>query len=787
MINEKVIKSLEFDKVRDKITQYCVLYPSKAKIREIMPENEYSLSRFSLSKTDEAFKMLYKSGVSGIEFYDDITGIPEKAKLGATLSMGELLRIARFLKSARILYSSVTSVSDDISSILKSQGSAIYFDQYLEKEIFDKILSEDTISDNASEKLASLRRTIKRLNEQVREKLMSYIRDGNNKYLQENIITMRGNRYVLPVKSEYKSQVGGFVHDQSSTGSTVFIEPAAMLELNNSIRTAQIEEQQEIERILSELSQKVGLISSRIESTEKIIIDFDITYAKAIYAYKTHSVMPILKGDGKIEIIKGRHPLIDPKTVVPVSLSFGEKYNYLLITGPNTGGKTVTLKMTGLFSVMAMCGMFVPAVEGTTVSYFDNVFCDVGDDQSIEQNLSTFSSHIKNIVFITENADEKSLVLIDEIGAGTDPDEGSALARAVIEFLLNKNSKGIITTHYSMLKEYAYTDKKIMNASMEFDAETFAPLYKINIGMPGSSNAIEISKMLGLDGALTKRAYELLGDNKISFEKVLHEAENARQNAEKIKIDLEKIKAEESEKLDEINREKKRLENEREKFTSNAKAESRRIINEKLEEADEIIDEIKVLFDKAELDSGDLIKARTLRNRLEDKKYSIDDADVTIVNYRPVDVNSLKEGDSVYYKPMDSICKVNSVNVKKGECEIFVGSLRLKVKLKDLFFVSSEKQKPKTTVALKRETFVKPITEINVIGKDTMEALIEVEQFIDQAIINNLEEVKIIHGKGLKILSAAIHDYLRRNKRVESYRFGKYGEGEHGVTFVKLK
>lgn len=784
MITQRVCKALEFDKVLKLASEYCVLYESKSKMQNYVPGGDFSDSRFMLDKTSEAYDLLYNHGASSIEFYDDTGDIPDRVKKGATLSMGELLRVARLLKSGRILYTSVMDSKAE-APYIKQEVSGVYVDLYLENEIREKILSEDTMSDNASEKLAALRKNIKRLNEQIREKLLSFIRNGNNKYLQENIITMRGDRYVLPVKSEYRNQIGGFIHDQSSTGSTVFIEPAAVLELNNALKTANLEEQLEVERILSELSQKVGVISDKLSMNIDIITDVDGYYARAIYAYKTRSVRPEFNRSGKMNIINGRHPLIDKDKVVPVSLSFGDKYNYLLITGPNTGGKTVTLKLTGLFSLMTMSGFFVTASEGTEISYFDNIFCDVGDEQSIEQNLSTFSSHIRNIIEITENVDCSSLCLIDEIGAGTDPEEGSAIARAVIENLLDKGSFGIITTHYSALKEYAYSDGRILNASMEFDSKTFAPLYKINLGIPGSSNAIEISSMLGLDKNIIDRAFSLLKGEKVSFENVLKEAEKSRREADEIKDELEKIKREETEKLNEIDVERAKLNSEKEKFFQKAKSESRRIVNEKLEEADEIIDEIKVLFDKAELDSGDLIRARTLRNKLEDKKYSLDDVEEKIVNYEPVKIETLKAGDKVYYKPMESLCEISTVNVKKGECEVFMGAVRMKVKAKDLFFVS-HKTVPKTSVALKREA-VKPITEINVIGESVMEAIPEVEQFIDQAVINNLEEIKIIHGKGLKILSTAIHDYLKRNKNVESYRFGKYGEGERGVTFVKLK
>lgn len=784
-MDEKVLRTLEFDKVKNKIAEYCVLYSSKDEMNALVPFTEYKSAKNELNKTKEAFELLYTDGVSGVEFYDDLGDSLNRAAKGATLSMGELLKAARLLKSSSVLYSSVTGAKSQ-SEILKSEVSGVYVDAYLENEIRSKILSDDTMSDNASEKLAFLRKKVKSLNEQIREKLLSYIRNGNNKYLQENIITVRGDRYVLPVKSECRGQVSGFIHDQSSTGSTVFIEPTAVFELNNALKTAVFEEQAEVERILADLSQKVGVIAPRLIVNDEIIKNFDVYYAKAIYAYKNKCVEPQLNADGIIDIKEGRHPLIDAKKVVPVSVSLGEKYNYLLVTGPNTGGKTVTLKLTGLFTLMAASGMFIPAAVGSKLSVFENVFCDVGDEQSIEQSLSTFSSHMKNLIKITENIDENSLVLIDEIGAGTDPDEGSALARAVIEKLVAANSKGIITTHYSALKEYAYTEKKLENASMEFNAETFAPLYRLNIGLPGTSNAIEISKMLGLDESITSRAFDLLGTEKVGFENVLKEAEKTRRECEESKIEIDALKQKERDVLAEIEKERARLNEEKEKFYAKAKSESRKIVNEKLEEADEIINEIKVLFDKEELTSGDLIKARTLRNKLENKKYDSEDSEENIVNYVPVDPEKLKPGDKVYYKGVQGVCTVHSVSAKKGECEIFMGAIRTKVPVKDLFFVSKGVKTPKTTVSLKREA-VMPQTEVNVIGMNVPDALEEVSRFLDASILNNMEEVKIVHGKGMKILSSAIHDYLKKNKQVVSYRFGKYGEGEHGVTFVKLK
>ncbi|MBR1867606.1 MAG: endonuclease MutS2, partial [Clostridia bacterium] len=581
MVTDKVLRSLEFDKVKNKISEYCALKKTREILVGLRPESDFLSAKRRLDMTREGIKLLYDCGVGGVSAYDDLGDILIKAPKGACLSMGELLKVARLLKSGRLLSESAMRSAEENAPILREIINRIFVDEYLEREITTKILSEEAMSDNASERLFSIRKSIKRINEQIREKLASFLKDGSGKYLQENIITMRRDRYVLPVKSEFKNQISGFVHDQSSTGSTVFIEPTAVLELNNSLRTATIEEQDEIDRILSDLSVKVGAISENLRNNEDRLCEIDLVFSKAVYAYKTRSVEPKFNANGIVEVIKGRHPLIDAKKVVPLDLKFGDGYRYLLITGPNTGGKTVTLKMIGLFSVMAASGIFIPAAEGTTLSFFDKIFCDVGDEQSIEQNLSTFSSHIKNIVEITESVDGKSLVLIDEIGAGTDPEEGGAIARAVIEYLIKAGSFGIITTHYSSLKEFAYGQSEIKNACMEFDPETFAPLYKISVGIPGSSNAIEISKTLGLDRELINRAYSLLGEDKISFEKVLREAELSRYKATETERKLSELKIEEEKVLKEIDEEKKRLERERDKFYTKAKAESRRIVNEK--------------------------------------------------------------------------------------------------------------------------------------------------------------------------------------------------------------
>ena len=788
MIENRVLGVLEYDKILRFCAENAVLDSSKQTLIEQKPTNDLSTAEFLLKKTSEAFKLLYTYGVSGIPFFDEITDELDRSARGSTLSPAELLRVARLLCSSRIVYDSIAEVTDDDITALRAVSESIFFDRYLESEIKEKILSDDAISDNASEKLAAIRRKIKRLNEQIREKLVYYVK-SQSKYLQDGIVTMRGDRYVVPVKSEFKGQIKGLIHDQSASGSTLFVEPVEVLEMNNDLKTAAIEEKIEIEKILSELTQKVGVIADRLKNNVSCLTEIDCSYAKAIYAYKTHSQMPILNENGYINVVGGKHPLIDENKVVPVSLTFGSGYNYLLITGPNTGGKTVTMKLAGLFTLMASSGFYIPTKEPSNISVFDKIFCDIGDEQSIEQSLSTFSSHMKNVIDVTNNVDNRSLVLLDEIGAGTDPEEGSAIARSILQYLVEKGSYGIITTHYSALKEYAFSEKRIMNASMDFDENTFAPLYRLNIGIAGSSNAIKIAERLGLNSDLIASAKELLSENKIAFEKVIEEAQKSRKAAEKQVEEYEAINKEKKFELDALLSERAKFDKEREKFFLNAKIESRRIINESLEEADEYINQIKEIFDKEELNGGDLIKARTLRNKLEEQKYKLEAESEVNFSDKPFDCSKIKVGDRVFVNSMNANGIVVVVNKKKQTCEINVGEIRVSVKFSDIYEPRKEKKDKKSTVSVRidRANFTAPETQINVIGKNTDEALKDVEEFLDRAVVNNLSEVKIIHGVGLKILSKAIHEFLRKDPRVSEFRFGKYGEGEHGVTFVTLK
>ncbi len=786
MIDYKVISTLEFDKICEQISDYAVLSTSKKFILSEGVNCDYTSAKFLLDKTKEAYD-LYIQGVKGVVYFDEINDELSLAKKLSTLAPGSLLKVAKLLRSSRVTHSEIIEFSEN-KPILYDVACRIFFDNYLENDIFSKIVSEDEVSDRASEKLYSIRQSIKHINERIREKLQGYMRSGANKYLQDNVVSMRNGRYVVPVKSEHVGSVKGFIHDRSASGSTFFIEPQEVLDLNNELRREMLAETIEIERILSELTEKVGAVSDSLEENIIYLTDIDVAFAKAEYSYKHKCVYPKLNANGIIDIKQGRHPLIDPQNVVPISISLGDGYNYVLISGPNTGGKTVTLKLVGLFVLMATSGVFIPASEDSKISVFEKVFCNIGDEQSIENSLSTFSSHIKNINQIIERANDKSLVLIDEIGAGTDPEEGACLAQAFLETLINIGSFGIVTTHYSSLKEFAYAFDKIQNASMDFDTETFKPLYKLNIGSPGNSNAIEISRRLGVSESVISRAKSLLSSEKVALDKILTEAEKSRIETEKIKEEISKIKAEETEIYENLLKDREKFDKERENFLLKAKSEARKIVNDRLETAEDLLAEMKEIFSKQEYTQADLVKMSTLKNKIENEKFSISSGDEKTVPFKQAEYKNIKVGDSVYVKSLDDNCVITEINERKNSIWVQAGPLRLNVKISDVFIINNKpKKKENAVVSIKRENVLSVKNEINVIGLTLDDALLQVEKFIDSAVLSNLEEVRIIHGKGLKILSSGIQKMLKNHRSVESFRFGKFGEGETGVTIVKLK
>ena len=791
-MNTRFFEKLELNKVLAQCANFAVLSSAKQMIAEEVPSSELKEVRERLARTQEADILLFRFGASGVEYFDDVTDLLSRAEKGSTLSCAELMQVNALNRSARIAQTSVFSFAGEEITFIKADCARLYYDARLEDDINFAILSDGEINDHASEKLFDIRTKIKSLNARIRSKLTEYITGPTAAYLQDATVTMRNDRFVIPVKAEYKNRVRGFVHDRSQTGATFFIEPEYVLEMNNELIALTIDEREEVERILKSFSKRFGAIADRLRADEELLAALDCCYAKAQYAYSLKAINPQVNRRGYIDIVKGRHPLIDKERIVPVSVELGKDYNFLLLSGANTGGKTVTLKMVGLFCLMAACGLFIPAAEGSCVGVFDNVFCDLGDSQSIEESLSTFSSHIKTVIEIVNGVNADSLVLIDELGGGTNPDEGQALARAVVEKLLSCGCKGIVTTHFTALKEFAFGADGIENASMEFDSATLKPLYRIKIGMPGSSNALAICRRMGLDEGVLEKAVSYLSEGGRAFENIVRSAEDSRVKAEQLVAENERLRAKLKDEIAETEKRADALERERAKLLAGAKAESRRLINERAAEAEELLSEIEDIFKKEEISESDLIKARTLKNKIKDAAYRADETPERKTAYAPADKNNLREGARVFVKPMQTAGVVTSYSQGKGEAEVACGSMKLRCKPADLLIIENAPQggvvKRADSVKVVRKIPVsQPVLEINVLGLTVPEALYEVDNFIDRAVTDNLEEIKVIHGVGTGKLRKAIAEHLKRHKNVESFRAGKYGEGETGVTFIKLK
>ena len=802
-MNIKSIEKTELNKILSCAAEYAVLEASKASLMHFAPNSNLQEVKKSLDKTEECVKLLFTHGVGKIEYFPSFSDEIVRAKKGSTLSCGELLTLGGLLRAVRIAYTSISSINDDEITVMKQLANNLYFDQNLEDDISTKILNDTELSDYASDKLYMIRKEIRALNERIRARLSEYLTGDEGKYLQDAIVTMRDNRYVLPVRAEYKRNIKGFIHDRSASGATFFIEPEEVLEMNNELRSLAIDEKEEVERILSELSRRIGMLADELYLDLEVLQEIDEYYARAEYAYKYSAIRPEINENGVIAIDQGRHPLIDRKKVVPVSLALGKDYRCLLISGPNTGGKTVTLKMVGLFCMMAMCGLFIPA-KRATVSVFDEIYCDIGDAQSIEESLSTFSSHITNIIHIVNNANEKSLVLIDELGGGTDPEEGQALAKAIVSHLLKTHCAGVVTTHYTALKEFAFSAEGIENACMEFDSDTLQPLYVIKIGLPGSSNALAISRRLGLQEHILKEALGNLSADAQKFENIVRSAEESRVRADETLRECNRLKAEWHHKLLLLETEKEKLQKEKDKLYVSAKAEARRIINDRTAQAEELLHEIEEIFAKESLSEADLIQARTLKNRLHDKVYESEFEEEAKVQYADINAQELKVGDKVFVKNIGQEGVVQNIRLQKGEAEILCGNMRIRSKLSDLTAIIQQ-PKAQTNPTKKQQKWQKkgaddkvqvnkslaprraPSLEVNIIGLTVQEAMPEVEAFIDAAVISNLEEVRIVHGVGTGKLRAGVHDFLRKHRNVSEYRLGTYGEGETGVTIVKIK
>ena len=670
------VKSLELDKILSAVAMCAGSEKGKQSILSSVPSGDFSVVSALQKETSEAYYAMNRCNCYPSFEVDDITESIVRAKKMSMLTMGELLKIARLLRLTKNLKNSINKLEEKEAPTITKMANQLFLQNTLAEEIDRSIFSETEMNDCASDKLGAIRREIKRNGERLRAKLNSYISTPEyQKALQDNVVTMRGDRYVIPVKREFKGAISGLVHDRSASGATLYVEPMAIVEMNNELKMLLADEKAEIDRILHEYTARVAVIADELLSDYEIITSMDVIFAHAAYAITTRSTQPILNKRGYIDIKRGRHPLIDPDRVVPVSVKLGKDYNILLITGPNTGGKTVSLKLVGLFVLMAACGLYLPAEEESEISVFDHVFCDVGDEQSIEQSLSTFSSHIKNIVEILQDYNERSLILLDELGAGTDPDEGAALAVCITERIKQSGAKAIITTHYGKLKEYSYSTEGVENASMDFDPETYEPTFHLIIGVPGTSNALQIAERLGLEKGIIAEAKQKVGADRVNFDQVLMSADQARRAAEAEKETGKELNDALREEKRALQEEKNKLFLIREKLAATVKSEVKRRVAESLEEVNDILAELKKLLDEPQ--PKDYFEAAKLRKRIEEiaNREEIEEEEL-----EPELVGGVAEiGDEVYIKKIGKIATVTGLK-RNGDYIVKIGNFTTTVK-----------------------------------------------------------------------------------------------------------
>ena len=681
MFDQKSLTTLEYPKILDRLATFAQSQGGKKKASELVPYEKIADALHALNETAEADRVLFEYSLSPSFAVDDIGDILVKAKKGATLAIPDIMKVGRSLRVSRRLKYTIDKVKD--CPLLADMAMGLFENETLEKKIFDAFLSETEVADNASNELRAIRIRIRKLNDNVRSKLQLFITSPKySKYLQDNIITVRGDRYVIPVKSDCKGTIPGLVHDQSASGSTLFVEPMQIVELNNELKVELVNEQLEIEKILRNFSNQIESCADGITYSYNTVVDMDMVFAKAQLAREYKATKPELNEDGVIDIRAGRHPLIDQKKVVPVSLALKKDEKMLLITGPNTGGKTVTLKLVGLFTLMAMSGLFIPA-KSANLSIFDGVYSDIGDEQSIEQSLSTFSSHIKNTIGILDVITDKSLVLFDELGAGTDPGEGAALAVSIAEYLLRVGAKSFITSHFNDLKEFSLVTKGVVAASMEFDSNTFCPTYKLVMGAIGSSNALAIAKKLGLSDEIIENAKSKISVEKRQFDNVLTAAEKTRMKAAELVSEASIDRENAAKALKDAEIEKKRIEEKREKLDESIRKETKRLIENSVEEANDILEQIKEILNKPQVEDKDLFEARKLKKQLENMTA---DYEKEAVVEDVKDDSPLKIGDNVFVKSLQKKGKLTSIN-QRGEAVVAFGKLTTKVKKDDYYKV----------------------------------------------------------------------------------------------------
>lgn len=790
-MNNKTLIKLEFDKIISMLENEASSFRGKQLCRRLKPVTDLTKIDLLQEQTAAAFTRIIKKGRIS---FGDAAPVEESLKrleIGGALNTAELLRICRLLSNtARAKSYGRHDTQEDLADCLD-----IYFDGLepltpLSNEIERCIISEDEISDDASSALKHIRRSMNNLNDRVHTTLSGLVNGSLRTYLQDALITMRGDRYCIPVKAEYRSQVQGLIHDQSASGSTLFIEPMAIVKLNNDLKELYVQEQDEIRKILASLSEEAAQYIEEIRTDYRSLTDLDFIFARGALALTMRASRPILNEEGRIRIREGRHPLLDQKKVVPITVSLGDEFSLLIITGPNTGGKTVSLKTVGLLTLMGQAGLHIPAGDRSDIAVFRQVYADIGDEQSIEQSLSTFSSHMTNIVSFLKKVDDRSLVLFDELGAGTDPTEGAALAIAILSHLHKRNIRTMATTHYSELKIYALSTPGVENACCEFDVESLRPTYRLLIGIPGKSNAFAISGKLGLPGYIIDDAKKRLSEQDVSFEDLLSDLEASRRTIEKEQAEIAAYKKEAETLKRQAVQKQEKLEEQRDRIIREANEKANAILREAKEVADETIRNFHK-FGKENISAAEMEKERErLRKKIKDTSASASlKTNKPKKTYKPSD---FKLGESVKVLSMNLTGTIGSLPDARGNVTVQMGILRSQVNISDLEIIEEVSpyapkrmnRTAKSKIKMSKSLSVSP--EINLLGKTVDEAVAELDKYLDDALLSHLNSVRVVHGKGTGALRKGIHEYLRRQKHVKSYRLAEFGEGDAGVTIVEL-
>lgn len=790
-MNYKYTAKLELNKIISILQNYCKTEIGKILLENLEPSNNKLVVKHLLSETTQACKLISEKGNPPISEITNYAKLLKLLESNATLSCSNLLSIGHILKVSKELKSYFSSIENSTNyDSLEPYFNNLYTNPDLENAIFRSILDENTIADEASSNLKSLRRKKRNLEALIKDNLNKYIHSSSySKFIMEPIITMRNTRYVIPVKVEYKDSVKGFIHDISYSGSTVFIEPISVFELNNQIHNLELEENIEIEKILKNLSDSVFPITSNIKTTIDSIGNLDVIFTKAKFSIDLNCTQPIISDEKIIDLREARHPLIDSKLVVPVDITIGKKYTSLIITGPNTGGKTVCLKTTGLLCLMAYCGLHIPAKEGSVLFVFDYIFADIGDEQSIQESLSTFSSHMLNIIEIYNLATSKSLILVDELGSGTDPLQGANLAISILEYFHKLGALSLATTHYQEIKNYALITDGFENASSEFDIENLKPTYKLLVGVPGKSNAFAITEKLGMPATILSRAQDLMQNDHINVEELIKNIYD-----DKVEIEKEKEKIKQNSNQIELLRKSleqknNNLNNKENEIIEKAKIQAREILLNAKKNANSIIADLNELY--TDSSNNSLKQANSIRNKLNEDIQNISNFNQSIEESSSSIIN-VEIGMTVLVKTLNQQGIVVSLPNKSNEVQVQIGSMKMNVKLQNLTYVENTTNKTKdktftTKITNKNLKSKNATTEINVIGQTVEEAIFVIDKFLDDSALAHLQTVRIVHGKGTGKLRQGIHNYLKRNAHVKSYRLGVFGEGEMGVTVVELK